>query len=204
MLLDALGLVARHGRLCLVLGLLAGLLAPGLASTLRPWLPEMVGFLLFLTAFRIGPAAALESLDALRQTCAIVAILQVVLPVSAALALSASGLISAPLAVAIVLLLAAPSVTGAPNFTILLGHDPAPAMRILVLGTALLPLTALPVFVILPELGDFSAVLDATMRLMTVILGQRPVPSYCGTGSSGRWVCVPAQHLTARRHWRWR
>lgn len=171
MILDALGFVARHGRICLVLGLVAGLAAPGLAATLRPWLPEMVATLLFLTAFRIGPAAALESLDALRQTGTLLLILQLVLPVSAALFLSAAGLIGLPLALAAVLLLAAPSVTGAPNFAILLGHDPVPVMRLLVLGTAILPITVLPVFVILPELGDYSAVLTATGRLMTVILG---------------------------------
>ena len=58
-MLNALAFVARHGRAALVLGLVAGLLLPDLARLLRPWLPQMVAGLLFLTAFRIGARAAL-------------------------------------------------------------------------------------------------------------------------------------------------
>ncbi|MFC3119034.1 hypothetical protein ACFOHS_15805 [Jhaorihella thermophila] len=158
-MLAILELAARHGRMCLVLGLLAGLFLPGVAADLRPRLPQMVAFLLFLTAFRIGPRNAVAGLRALRRTAAMALILQLVLPLAAVAALLATGLASAPLGIAAVLMLAAPSVTGAPNFALLSGHDPAPALRLVVLGTALLPLTALPVFLTLPELGGLTPVL---------------------------------------------
>ncbi|MEP0564670.1 MAG: hypothetical protein ABJC64_09745, partial [Paracoccaceae bacterium] len=80
------------------------------------------------------------------------------------------GLASATMALAIILLCAGPSVTGSPNFTALMGHDPAPPMRLLILGTALFPLTVLPIFWLTPGLGDFSIVLSATLRLISVIL----------------------------------
>lgn len=166
-----LAFAARHGKACLLLGLLAGLTLPGLAAFLRPWLPHMIAFLLFLTAFRIGPVDAVESLDALGRTSLTLLILQLALPIGAIVLLGAFGVQWSPLSMAVVLLLAAPSVTGTPNFTILLGHDPAPAMRLLILGTAILPLTVLPVFWLLPELGDVWAVLQAALRLTAVILG---------------------------------
>ena len=61
-------LAARHGRFCLILGLIAGLTLPGLAREIRNWLPHLVGLLLFLSALRIGPRAALGGLSDLRQT----------------------------------------------------------------------------------------------------------------------------------------
>lgn len=169
MIFDILGKVARHGRLCLVLGLIAGLVLPGVAAVLRHWIPELVALLLFFTAFRIGHRDALGV--GLGGAVGQVLVLQLALPVLCAFALIWSGLGLAPLAVAVVLMLAAPSVTGAPNFTILVGGDPAPALRLLVVGTALLPFTALPVFWLLPQLGDAQAVLWAAGRLTLVVIG---------------------------------
>lgn len=150
-------------------GLLAGLFLPGLAAALRPWLPELVGCLLFLTAFRIGPRAALGGLGDLRRTLAIALIFQAVMPLAAIAGLSAAGLLAAPLALGLVMMLSAPSVTGSPNFTILLGHDPAPALRLVILGTALLPLTVLPVFWLMPVFGSPVEVALASARLFLVI-----------------------------------
>ena len=49
--------VSTHARACLILGLLAGLLLPGLAGMLVVWLPQMVALLLTTTALRIGHCA---------------------------------------------------------------------------------------------------------------------------------------------------
>lgn len=152
-------------------GLLAGIFLPGLAAFLRPYLPEMVAFLLFLTAFRIGPRDAIHSLAALRRTAGTVLVLQLALPIVAVAALALAGVQEAPLAFSVLLMLSAPSITGAANFTLMTGNDPAPALRLLVLGTALLPLTVLPVFFLLPGLGDPGTVLGAAARLLAVILG---------------------------------
>jgi hypothetical protein len=170
-MLSLLEFAARHARWCLMLGLLAGLLLPSLAALLRPWLPQLVALMLFLTAFRIGPRDTVQNLSALGRTAAAALVLQLVLPLVAVAVLTLTGVQPGSLAVAVVLMLSAPSITGSPNFTVMAGHDPAPALRLLVIGTALLPLTALPVFLALPTLGDTDQVLGAVGRLLVVILG---------------------------------
>ncbi|TMV03324.1 hypothetical protein FGK63_19755 [Ruegeria sediminis] len=169
-MLSLLTFVARHGKLGLIAGLVAGIALPGLAGVLRYWIPEMVAFLLFLTAFRIGPRDTIESLDALRRTATAALVLQLALPLIFLALLALIGLPLSPLALAVALMLAAPSVTGAANFAILLGHDPAPALRLLILGTAVLPLTCIPVFALLPQFGALASVLQAAARLLAVIL----------------------------------
>ncbi|MEM9022234.1 MAG: hypothetical protein AAGB22_00735, partial [Bacteroidota bacterium] len=79
------------------------------------------------------------------------------------------GALATPVALATVLAIAAPSISGSPAFSVMIGHDPAPAMRLLILGTALLPLTVLPVFWLLPSLDGLSAVALAAARLTLVI-----------------------------------
>ena len=150
-------------------GLLAGLTLPGLAADLKPWLPHLVAFLLFLSAVRIGPARALGSLGEARETLSVALVYQFALPLLALSLVFALGLSAYAMALVLILVLAAPPVTGSPNFTALMGHDPAPPMRVLILGTALFPLTVLPVLWALPGLGDASAVLTAALRLIAVI-----------------------------------
>ncbi|WP_425045102.1 hypothetical protein [Primorskyibacter sp. S87] len=162
--------VARHGKLVLIAGLVAGIALPGLATALRPWIPQMVAILLFLTAFRIGPRETVDNVAAVARTSVTVVALQLALPLLFVAGIGVAGLPFTPLALAVTLMLAAPSVTGAANFSILLGHDPAPALRLLILGTAALPLTCIPIFAQLPQFGALDAVLVAAARLLVVIL----------------------------------
>lgn len=166
-----LHLAARFGRACLVLGLVAGLALPGVAAALKPWLGELVAALLFLTAIRVGPRAALGGIGLLRRSLGMVVVLQLAAPLLALAVVTILGISGAGFAMAVVLVLAAPSITGSPNFAIMTGHDPAPAMRLLVLGTVLFPLTALAVLWGLPGIGGIGAVLGASQRLIVVILG---------------------------------
>lgn len=168
-MLCALGFVAKHGRWALVLGLAGGLLLPSLAQALRPWLAELVLFLLFLTGLRVGHRDALLGLKGARRTLAVVLVYQLILPLLALAGFAAFGLAGSPYAIAFTLMLAAPSVTGSPNIAILLGHSPEPAFRLLILGTALLPLTVIPVFWFSPALGDLSAALWASGKLLVSI-----------------------------------
>ncbi|MEM6825317.1 MAG: hypothetical protein AAF566_09400 [Pseudomonadota bacterium] len=168
-MIAVLQVAARHGRVFLLAGLAAGFFLPGLAAALRPWLPEMIACLLALTAYRIGPRAAIGGFADLRRSLALVAIYQLVLPLAALAVLMAFGVAGHPLALAAILMLAAPSVTGAPNFAILLGHDPAPALRLLVLGTAAMPVTVLPVLAFGPGLGSGAETASAALRLLGVI-----------------------------------
>lgn len=164
-----LGFLARNGRHCLVAGLLAGLVLQDLAQAMRPYLPTLVTFLLFLAALRVGPRAALGSLADARASLILVLAFQILLPLVAIGGLAAFGQLNTLWATALILVLAGSSVTGGVNFTIMLGHDPAPAMRLLIVGTGLLPLTVLPAFYAMPALGDSLAVAMAALRLLAAI-----------------------------------
>ncbi|WP_425416792.1 hypothetical protein [Oricola indica] len=164
-----LTLAARHGRMLLVAGLVAGIALPGVAIAFKPWLQEMVAALLFIAALRIGPRQALGAIRNLPVVVGIAAVYQLALPLTAIAVLTMAGWTGAPLATALVLMLAASSISGSPNLTILTGHDPAPALRLLIIGTAILPFTVLPVFWLLPELGTAAEVIGAASRLFAAI-----------------------------------
>lgn len=161
----------RHGQVCLIAGLSAGLALPSLAELLRPWIGPLVAALLFITGTRVGAKAALGSLGDLGGTLGRLALFQFAAPVLAFAIFSALNLLHHPLALAVVLMLAAPSLTGAPNFAIMMGSDPAPAMRLLVIGTAMFPLSAFPVFALLDLLGGgVVAALTLSSELMAAIM----------------------------------
>jgi ACR3 family arsenite transporter len=164
-----LAFVARHGRLVLVLGLLAGVALPGLANAMRPWIAEMVAGLLFLAALRVGPRQAVGALGDLGVSVGLAGLFQLVLPLMAIGLFALAGMTGTALATFFVLMLAAPPVTGSPNFTIMTGNDGAPALRQLVVGTALLPLTVLPVFWLTPTFGAPATVFSAAGGLMVLI-----------------------------------
>lgn len=129
----------------------------------------MIAVLLFLNALRIGPRAALGSGAEVGESVRLILIYQLAAPLVVLAVLLALGLADTAPALAIVLVLAAPSVTGAPNFTTMLGRDPAQPLRLLLVGTALFPLTAIPVLWAIPEVETFAEVLNAALRLIGVI-----------------------------------
>ena len=160
--------LARYGRLLLVAGLLVGASMPGLALAVRTWLPELVALLLFVAALRIGPRQALGVPGDMRTTLLLVVLFQVALPVGFCLIALATGS-AGPLATALILMAAASPISGSPNLTLLTGNDPAPSLRLLIAGTALLPLTVLPVFWLAPGLGSASEIVAAALRLLVLI-----------------------------------
>lgn len=167
-LFHLLGFLARHGRLVLVAGLLAGVLLPSLAAVMKPYLPHIVATTLFLAALRIGPREALGRLKDLRGVVGLVGIYQLVVPLTFCMILPFTGL-SPVLVTAITLMAAAPSISGSPNITAMVGHDPAPALRLLIAGTALVPATAFIVFLFVPAFGSASAVAWSAFRLLVLI-----------------------------------
>lgn len=170
LLLAPLALAARHGRLLLIAGLAAGVALPGVAIAMKPFLPEMVALLLFMAALRIGPRQALGAGRDLPVTGLVALVFQLVLPVVAILVAAAFGASHTAAVTALVLMLSASPISGSPNLALMTGNDPAPALRLLILGTAILPVTVLPVFWLLPELGSAGEVVTASGRLMAVIL----------------------------------
>ena len=168
--MKVLALAGKHGRLLLVLGLVAGLTLQDLAQAMRPWLPVLVAGLIFLAAFRIGHRQARIPRGELPGLAGVVLAYQVGVPVAVALAFAAVGQAGSPAAVALTLMCAAPSVAGSPNLTVLAGGDPAPALRLVIAGTAVLPLTVIPVFLVSPGLGGSAGLLMVSARLMAIIL----------------------------------
>lgn len=169
LILRFLHLSARHGRLLLIAGLVAGIGLPALATQLRPWLQELVALLMFLAALRIGPKNALGALKDLPLISLMTLINQVALPLLLILIFSVLGMMNTLLATAIILMAAASPVSGSPNLTIMVGGDPAPALRLLVFSTAVLPLTVIPIFFWVPAFGSPVAVFWAAGKLLVVI-----------------------------------
>lgn len=165
-----LWLISTHARMCLIAGLAGGLLLPGFAALLVPWLPHMVAILLTTTALRIGHRAALGAIGDLRWGLGAVAVLQMAVPLICLALLSLAGLQDTPAALAIVLTSAAPAITGSVNLALMLKLDAGRMMQILVLGTAAFPLTVLPVLWFLPHLGPAADVMLAALRLLAVIV----------------------------------
>lgn len=167
-----LGWIAGQGRLLLVAGLAAGIVLPGLARAMEPMILPLIVVLLFLSALRIDPLAALPRGRGWLRALGLVLVLlmQTGFPLVAVVLLWAAGWLSAPLAVGVVLALSGPPLTGSPGIAILTGAPPPPALRQMVLGTALLPLTVLPVFWLMPVFGDTGDVLAGTGRLLAIVL----------------------------------
>lgn len=168
---DSLATVARHGRLVLILGLVAGAALPSVAEAMRPWIGELVAGLLFLAALRVGPRQAMGALSDLRASLLLALSLQVAVPVAAVMLLSLAGWTQTATGVFVILLLAAAPISGSPNLAVLCGQDPAPALRQVIVGTALLPLTVVPVFWLMPVFGEPVAVLRAAAGLLVLIGG---------------------------------
>jgi len=169
-LASTLRFAARKGRFGLLLGLAAGVLLPDVAMALRPWLAELVLLLLFFSSFRIGGSVVLQGIKAGGEPLKIALILQLVLPLLALGVLTVLGVADSTFALAVLLMLSAPSVTGSPNFTILMGHKPEPAFRLLLIGTAILPITMIPIFWLTPGLGDLGVSILSALKLLVSIL----------------------------------
>ena len=164
----------RQGRLVLIAGLLVAILFPELAQIIKVWLPEFIALLLFFGAFRIGPVDAIGQLSDINRSVLTVLVLQLVLPCILALIFRIGGFID-PLFTSLILMASASSIAGSPNLAILTGFNPAPALRLLVVGTALLPLTVLPVFLIYPLTPGFGTIFTTSLNLILLITGATSV-----------------------------
>lgn len=182
-----LSLIARHGRLVLIGGLVTGVALPGLAEAMKPMITPVVVLLLFLSAVRVDPIAAMPRGRARGGALAYTVLTQTALPLGLIAVFWLSGTLGQMIAVGVVLTLAGAPITGSTGLTILSGADPTPALRQTVLGTALLPLTVLPVFWLMPVFGAPAVVLGASAKLMAMIvlaggaaiIARRAIPWLC-------------------------
>lgn len=149
-------------------GLGVGAIAPGLGYALFPYLPAMVWLLLFLSVLRIDPAQILRGFSELWGILGVVLVFQLALPL-VIIGVAAMIGYQGPLLVGLILMAAAPSIMGSGNMCTMLGRPPDTALRILVVGTAILPLTVLPVFWLAPFLGGAGAILPVALKLLGTI-----------------------------------
>ncbi|MCW7543635.1 hypothetical protein N7I30_07430 [Aurantimonas litoralis] len=162
-----LTIIARNGRWMLVAGLVGGVLFPGLASLMRAGLFPLIAAILFVSVLRVDPAQIARSLTHMRRDVPLVLFLQLALPLAVAAILYVVG-ISGPLASVVILTLAAAPITGGAGLAALTGLDGMTALRLLVWGTILLPLTSmLPLQIVFPG-ADISP-LEPALRLLGVI-----------------------------------
>ncbi|WP_171120902.1 MULTISPECIES: hypothetical protein [unclassified Ruegeria] len=160
---------ARNGPLVLVAGLVGGLLLPGLAEPMRPMLPPLVVLLLFVTVLRMEPSSILGSMGDWRLVSGTVLGFQFAIPLAVLAVGFLFGWNAEPVLLALLIMTAAPSITGSPNLCLMMGYPAEHAMRLLVAGTAVLPLTVFPIFWLMPEIGDFHTVLQAVLKLFVTI-----------------------------------
>jgi ACR3 family arsenite transporter len=165
-----LQLAAIHGRWILAISLFVGLLSQTLADIVKPHIEILIALLLFTTCLRVGPKQALGAMREIRMNLIFTIVLQVLLPITIALFYWLAD-IHDPLWLALILLTAAPAISGSPHLVALLGFDPTSTLRQLIIGTALLPVTIIPVFALMPEIGSLTDIVMASVRLSLVILG---------------------------------
>lgn len=162
--------LADRGPWVLITGILAGLALPGLASWITPWIPQMVAGLLFLSALRIGPKRMRHSLKGeIGPTVRLLLGMQLAFPLLLIAIFAPLGWLVNPFAQAAIIIAMAPSISGAPNMVAMMGLAPETALRFLLVGTAILPLTVIPVLWLMPALGSLGDVIIAALRLLVVI-----------------------------------
>jgi ACR3 family arsenite transporter len=123
---------------------------------MRPRVGRWSSSLLFLAMLRIGPGRTADRAqrglgagrDAALRCC------NAPCPRAWPSPLAPSGFCHGDFALGALLILAAAPITGAAHIAVMAGGDPAPALRLTVIGTALLPLTVVPVFALAPAFGD--------------------------------------------------
>lgn len=161
--------IAGQGRYALIIGLCLGIVFPGLALAMRPMIAPLVVLLLFLAILRLGPKQISAGLSDLKIAGIGTILLQMILPLAAIATFWLFGILGHPVALGIILMLSAPPVTGSPHLAAMAGADSAPALRQLVIGTVMLPLTVLPVFWLIPDFGGFGEVILAVLDLLAII-----------------------------------
>jgi len=166
----ALLLVARYGRWVLVAGLIAGLVLPDLAAFLSHYIAEMVVLLLFVSVFRMEPSDLRLDWGQIATAGWLVLVLQLALPLVVIALFASFGLLNTPIALALVVMTTAPSIVSSPNLVIMLGHSPSQAMRLLIIGTMILPFSVIPVFALMPQLGGIGPLVTTAARLFVTIV----------------------------------
>lgn len=167
--MDPLSLAARHAKWIMVAGLMVAAVLPGLARLLSQGLVPLIMLLMFVGALRLSPDDTARILQrpgrSVRQALA----LQLAMPLIAAVLLTLTGQIVHLWALAMVLVLSAPSIVSGPNISAILGLDAGSSMRLMLWGTALVPISSLPMLVLLFGTSGLAPIVWAALRLAGII-----------------------------------
>lgn len=174
MIVRALSLCGVHGRWVLPVGLLAGLFMPWAAQPMKSLIPVCIALLLFLAVLRLFP----DTIAVTKEVSApdwigsakLVFVYQLAFPLLV-FAVTSWADLPALWILAMTLVAAAPPISGSPNLVMLLSGNGSAAMRWLMLGTAFLPLTCLPVLYLLYPEQSASIMIRPSLVLLVLIIG---------------------------------
>lgn len=183
---QALAAVGKRGKWVLPLGLLAALLLPQFARLMQDAIGPLLVVLLVISFLQLNESTpfstaigtqlrGLLSADTKRTLLLLLAI-QLVLPIVVLLAMR---LLSVPVAwqVPVTLVGAASFITGGPSIVMMLGGNGGAAIRLLIISTLALPITAFPVLALLPLHSSHIMLVRTAFVLTLVVLGAYVVAS---------------------------
>ncbi|MGF1639823.1 MAG: hypothetical protein ACFCUO_02620 [Rhodospirillales bacterium] len=171
LILAGLAALGRRAPAVLVIGVVLGLLLPGVGAPLRPLLPSLVVMVFGLALVRIRWSAVAAGLRRPWWIGGVVVMLMAAVPATVHAAAVALRL-PADVAAALVMMACAPPIASAPTLALLLGIDAAAALTIVVAATLAMPLIAPPLLFVLIGLDLGVAPLAVALRLAaTIALG---------------------------------
>lgn len=168
LLLAPLDYVGRHATKFLFGGVLVGLALPPLAALLRPGLVVFLLLPLTMALMRLDWSAFHAYARRPLLVLPMVVFLLLVCPLLVFAALAPLGL-PRPLMEAIVLMAAAPPITGTVAISLILGLDAALAVIVMVIATALVPFTLPPLALMLLDIEIQMSLLEFMGRLALMV-----------------------------------
>ncbi len=176
----ALAAVGKRGKWVLPLGLLAALAFPHFAGLMQVAIGPLLVVLLVISFLQLNDTSQTSSLieippddllsASMTRMLLLLLTMQLVLPI---VVLFTMRLLSVPVGwqVPITLVGAASCITGGPSIVMMLGGNGAAAIRLLVVSTLALPVTAYPVLALLPLHSSHIILARTAIVLALVVLG---------------------------------
>jgi bile acid:Na+ symporter, BASS family len=187
MMLRALALFGRHGNWFLAVGLFVGLLAPPLASLLRPALGVLI-FALTAATF-LGTDWPALAAHARRPELLLIVLAWTLLAAPVLTALTARVIsLPGPLAQGLVLWAASPPLISVPAIALLLGLDGALALLVMVAGTFVMPFALPPLVLGLIGLDLGIGIVPLMLRLAVFIGGAALTAAVLRRLMGGAWL----------------